>query len=255
MLTRSSEVASPTVCGRYVAASPPDEVAAYFGAEQALPELAPNYNVAPTTDVAAVVQPPRDDAAPRLEAFHWGLVPRWATDIKIGNRMINARGETIATKNAFRSAFARRRCIIAADGFYEWRKSATDPKRKQPYYIHRADGEPLAMAGLWERWRDPSADDDSAELHSCTIVTTAANAFMSTIHDRMPVLLPPTAFAEWLDPDQRDTEALQRLVVPAPEGLLVAHAVDTAVGNVRNRGAELRSPIVPDDTEFAAELT
>lgn len=243
------------VCGRYVAASPPDEVAAYFGSEVALPELAPSYNVAPTSDVAAVVQPGGEPTAPRLEAFHWGLVPRWAKEIKIGNRMINARGETVATKNSFRSAFARRRCIIPADGFYEWRKSAADPKRKQPYYIHRADGEPLAMAGLWERWRDPEAEGDVEELHSCTIVTTGANAFMAPIHDRMPVLLPRTAFDEWLDPDQRDTEALRRLLVPAPEGLLVAHAVDTAVGNVRNRGAELRDPIQPDDPEFAALLT
>lgn len=248
-------VASVGVCGRYVAASPPDEVAAWFGAESAMPELAPNYNVAPTTDVAAVVQPRAEGTQRRLEAFHWGLVPRWAKDIKIGNRMINARAEGVATKNAFRSAFARRRCLVPADGFYEWRKSEHDPKQKQPYYIHRADGEPLAMAGLWERWRDPEGPDDADELHSCTVVTTDANDFMAPIHDRMPVLLPRTAFDEWLDPNQRDTEALQRLLVPAPEGLLVAHAVDRAVGNVRNKGAGLVDPVEPDDAEFPAVMT
>ncbi len=245
------------MCGRYVAASPPDEVAAYFGADAPTAELAANYNVAPTHDVLAVVEgrPDTDAAGHRLlEAFHWGLVPRWAKDVKIGNRMINARAEGVATKNAFRSAFARRRCLVPADGFFEWRKSATDTKRKQPYLIHRADGEQLAMAGLWERWRDPALEDGPL-LHSLTIVTTDANNFMMPIHDRMPVMLPPDAWDEWLDPENDDTERLQRLLVAPPDELLVAHAVDSAVGNVRNRGAELIEPVTPEDPEFAAVLT
>jgi len=263
------------MCGRYVSTSPPDELAKYFGAappEALLPE---NYNVAPSQDVYAVVEErprrtgdeaePGTDRAPgadeasgpgaedgdgpaaegeavrRLEAFHWGLVPMWAKDTKVGYRMINARAETIARKNAYRTAFKRRRCILPADGFYEWKVVGTDERgkpRKQPFFIHRTDGEPLAMAGVWERWLGPDKDQAEA-LHSVAVVTTEANEFMSQIHDRMPVFLPPSEWEQWLDPDIDDTEALQRLLVPAPEGLLTAHPVDPKVGNVRNRGPEL----------------
>lgn len=255
------------MCGRYVSTSPPDELAKYFGAAPPEAMLGENYNVAPSQDVYAVVEErPRrsgeeDESVPestqgaadadapgaqgqatrRLEAFHWGLVPLWAKDTKVGYRMINARAETIARKNAYRTAFKRRRCILPADGFYEWKVVGTDERgkpRKQPFFIHRADGEPLAMAGVWERWMGP--DKDRAEaLHSVAVVTTQANEFMSQIHDRMPVFLPPSAWEQWLDPDVDDTEALQRLLVPAPEGLLTAHPVDPKVGNVRNRGSEL----------------
>ena len=251
------------MCGRFVAASPPDEMAKFFGATPPDVLLPENYNVAPTTDIYALVgqRPAEVDVASaaaatpveapsparELRTFHWGLVPMWAKEQKIGNRMINARGETVESKNSFRAAFKRRRCIVPADGFYEWKVIGKDDKgkpKKQPMYIHRPDGEPLAMAGLWERWRGPDKDWDEA-LHSATVVTTKANAFMSDIHDRMPVFLPPSVWDEWLDPENDDVEALKELLVPAGESLLVAHPVDPAVGNVRNKGAELIEPYDP----------
>ncbi|MCB0976597.1 MAG: SOS response-associated peptidase [Acidimicrobiales bacterium] len=222
------------MCGRFVSTTPPDELAKYFdAAPPAEAALAPNYNVAPTTDVYAVVE----NESRHLEAFHWGLVPFWAKDPSVGNRMINARADTLATKNAYRQAFKRRRCIVPADGFYEWHKIAGH-KVKQPYFIHRVDDEPLAFAGLWEAWKPKGAEDDEV-LRSTTIVTTDANATMSVIHDRMPVILPPSKWAEWLDPANEDVDSLAGLLVPAPPQLLTMHPVSTDVGNVRNRGAYL----------------
>ncbi|MBK9178254.1 MAG: SOS response-associated peptidase [Acidimicrobiales bacterium] len=225
------------MCGRFASATPPDRLARYFDAAlgaEAL--LGPSYNVAPTNDVYVVV----DTAEGRtVEAFHWGLVPIWAEDLAVGNRMINARGDTLATKPAFRSAFQKRRCLVPADGFYEWR-SVPGQRRKQPYYIHRVDGEPLAFAGLWEVWRGPDRAGDP--VRSTTIVTTDANDLVRPIHDRMPVILPPSAWDAWLDPDNHDTAALGRLLVPAPPELLLLTPVSTAVNNVRNEGPELIEP-------------
>jgi len=222
------------MCGRFVSASPPDEIARYFQAEAPEAALDPNYNVAPTTDVYAVLE---DGTARRVEPLHWGLVPRWAKDLSVGNRMINARAETLAERNAYKSAYAKRRCIIPADGFYEW-KSIPGQKAKQPYFIHRNDGEPMAFAGLWEVWRDRSAPEPS-EVHSCTIVTGPANEAVAPVHDRMPVMLPPSAWDSWLDPDQHDLELLGRLLVPAPASLIELYPVSTDVNSVRNRGAHL----------------
>lgn len=245
-------------------------MAKYFGAAPPDVLLPENYNVAPTTDIYALVgaaaaevdeasaAAPVETPAPerRLETFHWGLIPMWAKEEKVGNRMINARAETVESKNAYRSAFKRRRCIVPATGFYEWKVVGTDDKgkpKKQPMYIHRPDGEPLAMAGLWERWRGPDKDWDEA-LHSVTVVTTNANHFMSDIHDRMPALLPPSVWDEWLDPENDDVEGLKELLlVPVDEALLTAHPVAPAVGNVRNKGAELIAPYEPP--ESAGEST
>jgi putative SOS response-associated peptidase YedK len=238
------------VCGRFVSASPPDEIARYFDVDEtALPSLEPSYNVAPTNDVYAVAV---DGGIKRVEAMHWGLVPSWAKDPKIGSKMINARSEGIESKNAFRAAFKRRRCIIPADGFYEWQK-VEGSKKKQPYFIHRPDGEPLAFAGLWEVWRGPDRDKDSDEppLRSCTIITTSANATMEPIHDRMPVILPPSAWEEWLDPTNDDIETLGKLLVPAPPELITTHPISTEVNSVRNKGKQLIDrvdPIKPDET-------
>lgn len=228
------------MCGRFVSASPPDEIARYFDAQP--PEgsaLEPSYNVAPSNDVYAVLE---DGGVRKVEALHWGLIPFWAKDPSTGNKMINARAETLATKNAYRRAFKKRRCIIPADGFYEWKKVAGQ-KRKQPMYIHRPDGEPLAFAGLWEVWRNP--DDKDEELHSCTIITGQPNEKVAEVHDRMPVILPPSAWTEWLDPGEGDLDTLGRLLVPAPASLVEIRPVSTEVNNVRNKGAHLIDAVDP----------
>jgi putative SOS response-associated peptidase YedK len=237
------------MCGRYVSASPPDQIAAYFSADvQPEQALEPNWNVAPTGDVYVVLQ---DGDVRRVTTRHWGLVPFWAKDVKVGNRMINARAETVATSGAFKRAFAKRRCLVPADGFYEWQR-LPGKKNKQPYFIHRPDDEPFAFAGLWEVWRPPAvegADDEGAEepepLRSTTIITTTANEEMARIHDRMPVILPPSAWEAWLDPDNDDLEALGKLLVPAPPAITLLRPVSTEVNNVRNQGPHLVDE-VPD---------
>lgn len=231
------------MCGRFVSATPPDQVAAYFGTEAPEALLDPSYNVAPTRDVYAVLS---DGSARHLDAFHWGLIPLWAKDAKIGSKMINARAETLAEKNAYRSAFKRRRCIVPADGFYEWRKDPEAPPKakKQPFFIHRPDGKPYAFAGLWEVWR--GADKDQEPLRSCTIITTAPNEPMAAIHDRMPVILPESAWDTWLDREVDDLDLLGKLLVPAAPELTVMHPVSTAVNNVRHDGHELIDEIDPD---------
>ncbi len=227
------------MCGRFASTTPTDALASYFGAEApgtddgALDE--PDFNVAPTRDVPVVRV--RDERR-RLDGLRWGLVPRWAKDLRIGSKMINARAETVATKNSFRSAFARRRCIVTADGFYEWQRH--EDGSKQPMYIHRGDEDPLAFAGLWERWTDAEAH---REFQTFTIITTSANSTMEPIHDRMPVLLAPQNWDQWLDPANHDTEDLQRLLVPAPDGLLVTRPVSDRVNNVRNNDATLLDPV------------
>ncbi len=237
------------MCGRFVSSSSAEKIADYFGAsfdpQTTLPE---NYNTAPTNDVYGVVAGP--DGKPTLQVFHWGLVPVWAKDIKIGSKMINARSETIAEKPVFKSVFKKQRIIIPMDGFYEWAQGSegaaltkAGKPSKQPMFIHRLDGEPLAVAGLWTTWRDKTAGPDAPWLHSCTVVTTSANATMEPVHDRMPVMLPATAWDEWLDPDNSNVEELQRLLVPAPDNLLTMHKVSTEVNNVRNKGEELIAPI------------
>jgi putative SOS response-associated peptidase YedK len=232
------------MCGRYVSATPPDQIAAYFEAEAPEALLEASYNVAPTSDVYAVLS---DGSTRGVDAFHWGLVPLWAKDPKIGSKMINARAETLAEKNAFKSAFRRRRCLVPADGFYEWRKDPDAPKsaKKQPYFIHSPDGEPYAFAGLWEVWRGPNRDQEP--LRSCTIITTTPNEPMAAIHDRMPVILPRSAWATWLDRDIDDLEMLGKLLVPAPAEIITMHTVSTEVNNVRNNVKHLVDEAPPID--------
>lgn len=228
------------MCGRFVSASPPDELARYFGAELDVEQpLEPSYNVAPTNDVYVVLE---DGGLRKVEPMHWGLVPSWAKDPKIGNRMINARAETLAEKNAYKAAFKRRRCIIPADGFFEW-QVVPGQKRKQPMYLHRPEGEPLAIAGLWEVWRDPNHEGE--RLHSCTIITTEANDEVAPVHDRMPVILPASTWETWLDRDNDDLEVLGRLLVPAAPRTLTMWPVSTAVNNVRTKGPELIERVDP----------
>lgn len=244
------------MCGRFVSSSTPEEIARYFDvdstSEQALGHQ-PNYNTAPTTDVFVVYE---DGTARRLDTFHWGLVPRWAKDLSIGNRMINARAETVASKSAFRHAFTRRRCIVPVDGFYEWKAPPPGQKRKQPYFIHRPDGEPYAFAGLWEEWTGQGPDGGPVTVRSTTIITGAANAAMSTIHDRMPIVLSPSDWSTWCSPEVDDVDLLGRLLVPAPDRLITMHPVSTAVNSVANKGAhlleEIEPEVRPDDSEHRA---
>jgi putative SOS response-associated peptidase YedK len=185
-----------------------------------------------------------------MGTLRWGLVPHWAKDLSVGARMINARAETVTSKPAFARPLERRRCLLPADGFYEWHK-VPGRKTKQPYFVQRADEEPVAFAGLWERWSDPD-DPDAVPIFSCCLLTTTPNAEMARIHDRMPVLLPPSAWDLWLDPDLRDRRELGKLLGPAPDGLLVLRPVTTAVNNVRNQGPDLLDPAPQEPVGGAA---
>ncbi len=243
------------MCGRFVSASPPEELAAYFDVAEVAADrvLDASYNVAPTDDVYVVLV---DDGVRRLATHRWGLVPPWADDLRIGARMINARAETVAERNGFKQAFAARRCLIPADGFYEWqvRPGAT---RKQPMFIHRVDGEPFAFAGLWERWKDrrPGPDGDpSPWVRSCSIITGAANDAVAPVHDRMPVALAPAAWATWLDPEVDDLDLLSALLVPAPPEQVTLHPVSTRVNDVRQDGPDLVEPAPLLDDDAAAPM-
>ncbi|MEO6653943.1 MAG: SOS response-associated peptidase [Ilumatobacteraceae bacterium] len=235
------------MCGRFVSATAPDRIAKYFGAESSVETLGANFNVAPTNDIYGIV----DEGAEVLElqVFHWGLVPVWAKERKIGQRMINARSETLADKAAFKADFRKHRCIIPMDGFYEWAAGVeggpvtkAGKLAKRPHFIQRVDSEPLAVAGLWSMWRDRTEGPDARWLHSATVVTTAANATMATIHDRMPVILPRAMWPMWLDPENHNIEMLQKLLVPARDDLLAMRAVSIDVNNVRNNGPHLIAP-------------
>ena len=212
--------------------------------EQLLPA---DYNVAPSKQVYAVLERTRADEPPlrELRIVRWGLIPSWAKDAKIGNRLVNARIETAGQKPSFRAAYARRRCVLPADGYYEWYSPAIVGARKQPFYIHAADGQLLALAGLYEIWRDsdlPPGDPQSLRW-TCTILTTTATDDLGQIHDRAPLLVPTSAFARWLDPSLPDPPS--DVLVPAAPGLLQAQPVATTVNSVRNNGPALIAPLAP----------
>ena len=243
------------MCGRFVSASPPEEIGKYFDtADVAEKLLEPSYNVAPTNDVYVVTE---DGGTRRLDAYHWGLVPFWAKSPAAGSKMINARAETIAEKNAYRRPFAKRRCIIPADGFYEWKK-IPGQKTKQPMYMHRPDDEPFAFAGLWELWRPKTedgaySDDESTWIRSCTIITGEPNEKVRPVHDRMPVMLPWDAWETWLDPTIQDIEVATKLLVPAPSSIIDLYPVSTEVNNVRNHGLHLLDRVDPPAGGAASE--
>ncbi|OIV35527.1 hypothetical protein BIV57_21275 [Mangrovactinospora gilvigrisea] len=247
------------MCGRYASSAKPEDLVALFGVEYREPEetLAPDWNIAPTKPVWAVLDRPRRDSGSeepvrQLRVLRWGLVPSWAKDPAIGGKMFNARAETVAEKPAYRRAFARRRCLLPADGYYEWHTySAAEAKergvKKQPYFIHTADGSPMAFAGLYEFWRNPEApeDDPAAWIASCSIITTAAEEELAPIHPRMPLVLPSDRFDAWLDPSLTEPEAVRPLLeAPAP-GRLAVRPVSAAVGNIRNNSAELMAEAEP----------
>lgn len=250
------------MCGRYASSRKPEDLVEEFEVDQVLAPVAlePDYNVAPTKQVYAVMDRRARPAAPepdapririerRLTTVTWGLVPSWAKDRSIGSRMINARVETLAQKPAFRRAFAKRRCLLPADGYFEWyateRHTSKGRPVKQPFFITPKDGGILAMAGLYEIWRDPAVADDDAHgafLWSASVVTTSAEDSLGHIHDRMPMLVEPSGYDAWLD-TEADPDHVTEVLVPAAPGRLEAFPVSTAVNNVGNNGADLVRPV------------
>jgi putative SOS response-associated peptidase YedK len=201
------------------------------------PKLVPRYNICPTQNIISV----RQNAAGQNEVaqLRWGLVPFWAKDLRIGAQMINARSETAATKPSFRNAFKKHRCLVLADGYYEWIQEGS---KKQPYYISRRDDQPFCMAGLWESWKNKSTDD-AKPVETCAILTTSANAIMEPLHDRMPVILDSEAFDFWLDKDICDREKLEALMVPYIPDELQTFPVDTLVNRPVNDSPQCIVPI------------
>lgn len=227
------------MCGRFSQQRPASELAEIFAAEPLADELGARYNVAPTDDALVVVQ--REDRR-AITAYRWGLVPHWATDLRAGSRMFNARAETITTSPAFRDAFRRRRCLVPVDSFYEWKREGSV---RQPYNITREDGRPLALAGLWAGWRDPASDPDAPVIRrTFTIVTTTPNEAMAGLHDRMPVIIADDAWGRWLDPTPADPGELLALLAPSDEVALRIYAVGRDVNDVRRDGPELVEPLL-----------
>jgi putative SOS response-associated peptidase YedK len=267
------------MCGRFASARKRQELLEEFGVERdrVTEPLRPDYNVAPTKPVYAVLSrgprggqpagtsppgqaaggdgsPGEEEVARELRVVRWGLVPSWAKDPSIGSRLINARAETVDSKPAFRRAFTRRRCLLPADGFYEWVSVTEQGKtRKQPYYIHPADGGVLAFAGLYELWRDKSYPDDhpQAWLWTAVIITTTAEDDIGHIHDRMPMVIDRGLWGDWLDPVQGDAAALHALLRPAVAGKLESYPVSRAVNAVRNNGPDLIRPITAEEAGAA----
>jgi putative SOS response-associated peptidase YedK len=223
------------MCGRFALVTPGPEIARLFNLDT-IPTFEARYNIAPTQVVVGVRA--TTDERRELAALLWGLVPHWAKDASIGSRMINARSETVAEKPAFRTPFRRRRCLIPADGYYEWAKTAA--KQKQPYFIRFRDGEPFAFAGLWDAW-EQGAD---AYIESCTLLTTEANALTRRIHDRMPVILRPQDFNLWLDPTVQRPERLVHLFAPYPSEEMEAFPVSLRVNNPSNDDPTCVEPLV-----------
>lgn len=218
------------MCGRINLYTTPAELAEFFELFRE-PVWTRRYNVGPMQKVLVVRL--NSGLLRQADAMQWGLVPGWAKDSKIGSHAFNARAETVAEKPTFRAAFKQRRCLIIADGFYEWQRLGGSSK--QPWNVCRSDGRPLALAGLWESWQSP----EGSVLDSCTVITTTANAFMSEIHDRMPVILEPSTWNLWMTPDEVDLPlVLQDLLIPCPDDYLMKYAVDPLVGNIRNESPD-----------------
>ncbi len=259
------------MCGRIALYTPPERLARQFdaGLTSDLGEAGePHWNLPPTQGVLALVRPRRKSTESKeaeskeaessnesrsseethevgepdrlIAAFRWGLIPWWAKDPAIGNKQFNARAETLDRKPAFRSALAERRCLVLADGFYEWKKeTVADRLLKTPFFFSRSDGEPLAFAGLWETWRDPSLPRELRQgIRTCTIITTASGPDIEAVHDRMPVVVERGDFDEWLDPGPLDETTLSSLLRPSPAGTLQALEVSTRVNSVRNEGPD-----------------
>ncbi|PSN20026.1 hypothetical protein C7271_04300 [filamentous cyanobacterium CCP5] len=225
------------MCGRYSQTRSAEAVQQSFQLAT-LPEIQPRYNIAPTQPVS-VVGLRQGDRGHRL--LTWGLIPSWAKDPTIGSRMINARSETVSEKPSFRAAFKRRRCLIVADGFYEWQRLGQG-KTKQPYYFRLKDRQPFGFAGLWEHWSGP----DGSEIQSCTILTTAPNELLEPVHNRMPVILPAADYDAWLDPTYYDPEHLQSMLRPYGAETMTGYAISTAVNNPAHDSPDCLEPLEED---------
>ncbi len=224
------------MCGRYALFASLDDILDLFELREEYferPKYSPRYNIAPTQPVLAIIV--SEQGARHLTHLHWGLIPSWAKEPKIGNRMINARAETIREKPSFRRSFERRRCLILASGFYEWRREGT---RKIPMFLRLKSGEVFGFAGLWDLWHSPQGD----EVQSCTIITTEANELMKGIHDRMPVILPKEAERQWLDPQRKGDPELAALLVPYPPEEMEAYPVSSRVNSPQSEGPECIEP-------------
>lgn len=221
------------MCGRFTLALPTDDLQLALPWLDVPADMPPRYNIAPSQPVAVV---PNNNLR-QIEFFRWGLIPSWAKDHKIGYRMINARAETLAQKPSFRAAYRRRRCLVLADGFYEWQ--GAKGTAKTPHHIRLESGAPFALAGLWETWHSP----DGSVIPSCTIITTQPNTLVAPIHNRMPVILPPEAYEEWLASGERTPAELQPLLVPFPAELMVAHPISRLVNNPKNDQPECILPL------------
>jgi len=220
------------MCGRFTQSQSAEVIAKAFDVAN-VPTITPRYNIAPTQSVGTILQTGEDSREFRL--LRWGLIPSWAKDIQIGAKLINARAETVAEKPSFRSAFRHRRCLVIADGFYEWQPQK---RKKQPFYCRLNNGQPFAFAGLWERWEGA----DGEKIDSCTLITTEANELMNPIHDRMPVILDPKAYDLWLDPQVQKSELLQALLRPYAAEEMTAYPVGTQVNKPVNDSPECIQP-------------
>lgn len=220
------------MCGRFTITLRAEELQREFPWVVIPTQMQPRYNIAPTQPVAVV----SNDNPTQLTFYRWGLIPAWAKDSTIGARLINARAETLAEKPSFRSAFLRRRCLILADGFYEW---AMRPKAKQPYYIRLRSAKPFAFAGLWEIWQDNQGN----EIRSCAIITTQANEMIASLHERMPVILPPDAYTLWLSNEEKSAAELSHLLVPYPSQEMLMYAVSPYVNDPHHDTEECVKPL------------
>ncbi len=225
------------MCGRFTLTVDPGQLQESFPWAAIPDEFPPRYNIAPTQPVAVIP----NDGQNRMDFFVWGLIPSWAKDKDIGNRLINARAETLAEKPAFRSAFKRRRCLILADGFYEWQPEA-GKKSKIPMYIQLISRQPFAFAGLWEIWNA----SDGSEIRSCTIITTQPNRMMEEIHNRMPVILAPKDYQRWLAPEEQEAGSLDHLLVPYPADEMKAYPVSRLVNSPSNDQPDCILPVSPN---------
>ena len=222
------------MCGRFTITATPDQLEQAFPGIAIPSQIVPRYNIAPSQPIAVIP----NDGKNAVDFFLWGLIPSWAKDPSIGNKMINARGETLSEKPSFRNAYKRRRCLILADGFYEWKQSPGG-KGKTPHYITLTNRQPFAMAGLWEQWFSP----DGSEIKSATIITTEPNELMAQLHNRMPVILHPENYAHWLDPNEHSPADLQPLLVPYPVREMAYYPVSTRVNSPANDVPECVAPI------------